>query len=66
MKMNNTRKTERIAINLTPFQKNLIDLLIREHYADTGILLSKSQFVMAHLQKSLEIARDHLLLEGSK
>ena len=61
--MDNIKKNIRIAVNITEYQNNLINLLIKEHYAETGVQLSKSQFVMIHLRKSLEIARDFIQKE---
>ena len=59
-------KTHRIIVHITEYESRLIEALIKEHYLEKGIHLSKSQFVRIHLNSSLITARDYLVIEGEE
>lgn len=56
-------KTQRIVVHISKQEEQLIEALIKEHEMETGVSLSKSQFVRVHLTPSLRIARDYLVEE---
>jgi len=56
-------KVKRLVIHITEQEEKLIEALIQEHEMETGVTLSKSQFVRVHLTPSFRIARAYLVEE---
>lgn len=64
--MEKQNKTKRIIVHITEYESRLIDALIKEHLAESGMHLSRSSFVRIHLNSSFKTARDYLVIEGEE
>jgi len=63
MKQSKQNKIKRLVVHITEAEEKLIEALINEHKMETGVSLSKSQFIRVHITPSLRIAQEHLVKE---
>lgn len=56
-------KIKRLVIHITEHEMKCIEALIQEHWMETGIMLSKSNFCRAMLHPAFKEAQDTIVIE---